>query len=66
LASITLPEIVTANGVDLPFVYDYTIIPCMSYGKLEHLAVSNTVDFSKLHDFNKSEFTTWKYLVEQD
>lgn len=66
LASITLPEIVTYNGVDLPFIYDYTITPCMSYGKLEHLAVSNTVDFSKLHDFNKSEFTTWKYLVEQD
>ena len=66
LASITLPEIVTNNGIDLPFIYDYTITPCMSYGKLEHLAVSNTVDFSKLHDFNKSEFTTWKYLVEQD
>ena len=66
LASITLPKTVTDNGVDLPFIYDYTLTPCMSYGKLDHLAVSNTVDFSKLHDFNKSEFTTWKYLVEQD
>mgnify|MGYP003317759024 CR=1 FL=1 len=46
------------------FKYDYTIVPCMTYGKLDHLAVSNTVDFSKLHNFNKSTFTTWKYHLD--
>lgn len=66
LASIKLPTSVVANGLDLPFKYDYTLVPCMEYGKLDHLAVSNTVDFSKLHAFNKSEFTTWKYHIDGD
>lgn len=66
LAHIKLPDIVVANNLDLPFKYDYTIIPCMNYGKLEHLAISNTVDFSKLHAFNQSNFTTWKYRIDGD
>lgn len=66
LASIQLPEVVVDNGLDLPFKYDYTLVPCMSYGKLQHLAVSNTVDFSKLHAFNQSNFTTWKYRIDGD
>jgi hypothetical protein len=36
----------------------------MSYGKLQHLAVSNTVDFSKLHAFNQSTFNIWKYRID--
>jgi hypothetical protein len=52
LGSIQLPKPVVENGLDLPFKYDYTIVPCMNYGRLDHLAVSNTVDFSKLHAFN--------------
>jgi hypothetical protein len=36
----------------------------MNYGRLDHLAVSNTVDFSKLHAFNRSGFTTWKYRID--
>lgn len=64
LASIKLPEVVYTNGLDLPFKYDYTLVPCMSYGRLDHLAVSNTVDFSKLHAFNQSNFTTWKYHID--
>jgi hypothetical protein len=34
LANIVLPSIVTENGLDLPFKYDYTLVPCMNYGKL--------------------------------
>lgn len=64
LAHIKIPEVLFENGLDLPFKYDYTIVPCMTYGKLDHLAVSNTVDFSKLHNFNKSTFTTWKYHLD--
>ena len=66
LASIKLPDVVYKNGLDLPFKYDYTLVPCMNYGKLQHLAVSNTVDFSKLHSFNQSTFSTWKYRVDGD
>jgi hypothetical protein len=64
LGSIQLPSLVYKNGIDLPFKYDYTIVPCMTYGRLDHLAVSNTVDFSKLHAFNKSGFTTWRYRID--
>ena len=64
LANIQIPYTVSKNGLDLPFKYDYTLVPCMSYGKLDHLAVSNTVDFSKLHAFNQSDFTTWKYRID--
>ena len=64
LASIKIPNVVIDNGLDLPFKYDYTIVPCMNYGRLDHLAVSNTIDFGKLHAFNQSGFHTWKYYVE--
>lgn len=64
LGTIQLPSLVYQYGIDLPFKYDYTIVPCMTYGRLDHLAVSNTVDFSKLHAFNRSGFTTWKYRID--
>lgn len=66
LASIKIPEKVANNGLDLPFKYEYTIVPCMNYGKLQHLAISNTIDFSKLHAFNQSKFTTWKYHISNN
>ena len=66
LGTIILPEFVCDNGLDLPFKYQYSITPCMNYGKLNHLTISNTIDFSKLHDFNKSNFTTWKYFIGND
>lgn len=66
LANITLPSVVVNNGLDIPFKYDYTIVPCMNYGRLEHLAVSNTIDFSKLHAFNQSNFNTWKYRIDNN
>lgn len=67
LATFKVPSVIINKSLpDLPFKYDYTIVPCMDYGKLDHLAVSNTVDFSKLHDFEKSNFTTWKYHIDGD
>ena len=66
LASIKIPNTVSVNGLDLPFKYDYTLTPCMPYGKLPHLSVSNTVNFGKLHAFNQSGFSTWKYHIDGD
>lgn len=66
LASIQIPEVLTNNYLDLPFIYDYTIVPCMNYGHLDHLKVSNTIDFSNLHKFNQSGFNTWKYRIDGD
>lgn len=66
LANIKIPEKVASNGLDLPFKYEYTIVPCMNYGKLQHLTISNTIDFSKLHAFNQSKFHTWKYRIDND
>ena len=64
LAGIKVPGVLTANGLDLPFKYSYTLEPCMNYGKLSHLAVSNTVDFSNLHAFGQSNFTEWRYHLD--
>lgn len=36
----------------------------MSYGKLQNLAVSNTIDFSNINNFNASKFNVWKYRVD--
>lgn len=68
LGSIVLPE--NTNGVNqtqsykLPLVYKYTIVPCMSYGKLQNLAVSNTIDFTNINNFSASKFNVWKYRVD--
>lgn len=64
LAGIKFPNEVMLYNLDLPFKYDYTIVPCMDYGRLDSLAVSNTVDFSKLHLFDQSNFTIWKYHID--
>lgn len=65
LATLHLPPIITAKSLpDLPFKYDYTLVPCMNYGRLDKLAISNTVDFSKLRDFDKSDFSVWKYHID--
>lgn len=66
LGNIKLPGVAVVNGFDIPFQYQYTVVPCMNYGRLDHLAVSNTVDFSKLHNFNQSNFNTWKYHIDGD
>ena len=64
LASLKIPGALTVNNTDLYFTYDYTIVPCMNYGRLDHLAVSNTINFSNLYQFNNSNFTTWKYRID--
>jgi len=66
LANIKIPRTVSANGLDLPFKYDYSLVPCMNYGRLDHLKVSNTIDFGKLHAFNQSDFTVWKYHIDDN
>jgi hypothetical protein len=66
LASVTIPDVIANNGLDLPFKYDYTLVPCMNYGKLDHLAVSNTISFDKLHDFERSDFNVWKYKIDDN
>ena len=66
LGSIKIPGLMTTSGTDLPFKYDYTLVPCMNYGRLDHLAISNTVDFNKLHAFNQSTFSTWKYHIDEN
>ena len=64
LGQLNFPKIISNNSWNLPFKYDYTLVPCMEYGRLEHLAVSNTIDFSNMRDFNKSNFNTWKYRID--
>jgi hypothetical protein len=64
LGTITLPEEPFNNSESFPFKYDYTIVPCMEYGRLDHLAVSNTIDFTHLHDFAQSKFNIWKYHID--
>lgn len=66
LGTLKLPQVVADNELDLPFKYNYTVVPCMNYGRLDHLAVSNTVDFSQLHAFNHSNFNTWKYHIDDN
>ena len=66
LATLKLPSVVSDNNLSFPFKYDYTIVPCMEFGKLNNLKVSNTIDFSKLYLFNQSEFDEWRYIVNGD
>ena len=67
LGEVTIPEYAYKYGnKDIPCKYTYSLIPCMNYGKLNHLKITNTIDFNKLNDFNESNFNTWKYYVEDD
>lgn len=66
LASIEFPSELTKDYIDFPFKYSYSLVPCMNYGRLNHLTVSNTVDFNKLYDFDKSEFNVWKYHIDNN
>ena len=66
LATFNLPKLLVDNNVNIPFKYDYTVTPCMEYGKLDFLSVSNTVDLNNLYNFDASNFTTWKYRIDGD
>jgi hypothetical protein len=64
LGDVKIPNTLATNGCDFLFTYNYELVPCMSYGKLDWLSVQNTIDFSKLHNFNLSTFNTWKYRID--
>lgn len=64
LATVQIPPVLSVNGLDLPFKYSYTLTPCMNYGRLENLSISNTVDFGNLHAFNQSNFNEWRYHID--
>lgn len=67
LGTVIMPEIINNNtNLSLPFTYEYTIVPCMEYGKLDHLKVSNTINFQNLHNFDQSKINTWKYYLENN
>ena len=67
LASIKLPnDAVSLSDNPFPFVYNYTLVPCMNYGKLDHLKVSNTINFANIYNFDKSGITTWKYRIDEN
>lgn len=66
LANIELPNFVYKNNLTLPFKYDYTLVPCMNYGKLNHLSISNSIKFENLFNFEASNFNTWKYYINNN
>lgn len=53
------------NTKDTEYHIDYTVCPCMPYGVLDHLAISNTIDFNKNQD-GSVNLDTWKYYVNAD
>ena len=63
-ASFQLPKSIVDAGIQFPFKYTYNITPCMEYGKLDFLSVSNEIDLKNLYNFKASNFTTWKYRVD--
>ena len=53
------------DAEDTEFYIDYTVCPCMPYGILDHLAISNTINFNKDQD-GSVNLDTWKYYVNAD
>ena len=60
LGNVKIPKDIN----NLPITYNYTLIPCMEYGKLDHLKIKNSIDFSKINNFSYSDFNIWKYRVD--
>lgn len=70
VAEFTIPYKDTLNGVDYytdisNIVWNYTIAPAMPYGILEDLAISGTIDFSKIGS-GYSELVEWRYYVDNN
>lgn len=63
LASIKIPKHFNSK-CGFPFKYNYTLVPCMNYGRLDHLKISNSINFENLYNFDQSKFTTWKYRID--
>lgn len=53
------------DAKDKEFYINYTVCPCMPYGILDHLAISNTINFNKDQD-GSVNLDTWKYYVNAD
>ena len=53
------------NTKDAEYYINYIVCPCMPYGVLDHLAISNTIDFNKNQD-GSVNLDTWKYYVNAD
>lgn len=51
------------KSIDEVFTLKYTIIPCMNWGPVSHLAVTGIIDLSKLNS-DEVRLTTWKYFRE--
>lgn len=55
-------EIETTNSKDTDYTVDYTVCPCMPYGVLDSLAVSNTIYFNRA-ETGEVKLNTWQYYV---
>lgn len=64
LGSVKIPQTVLGLRQPFPFTYEYTLVPCMEYGKLNDLKISNKIDFSKIRDFSQSKFNAWRYRID--
>ena len=65
LCSLTVPSKFDSYIFRLPYKLQYEVTPAMSFGLLEHLAVSNEIDFS-LIGTKVIQPTGFKYFASQD
>lgn len=65
LCSLTVPSKFDSYIFRLPYKLQYEVTPAMSFGLLEHLAVSNEIDFS-LIGTKVIQPTGFKYFSSQD
>lgn len=64
LGSIKIPKEIFDDNHTFPFKYNYTLVPCMEYGKLENLKITNTINFDNIKNFDKSDFNCWRYHID--
>ena len=64
IATFEIPKIVKQNKDEFNCVYSYRLTPCMNYGKLSHLAISNSINIGNIFAFDKSNFNVWKYRID--
>lgn len=61
IGKITVPKNTQSNTYSGS--YTFTTFPCMDYGVLETLAVTNTINFAD-YGTNHAELTTWRYSLQ--
>lgn len=69
-AVVQLPILSTENNIitysdTSPFVWNYTITPAMPYGLLPNLAITGSIDFSKVGS-GYVELNEWHYYVDSN